>query len=453
MGVSGDASHSISYGLMVVGCGLLFLTWPMMWLAVGMALAAWLLTAWLADVPIHGQLYAQTLAGCVVMAALATAVRRAVVGRLIAATHAQRQEHADAQRLGDRLAVREREYRDLFDRMLNGFAINEMVYDAQGRVEQYIIVEVNAQFEPLTGLRRADVEGRRVLDVIPDLEPAWIARFAEVVRTGESAHFEDYVAALGKWYEVMAYTMGGRRFAVAFTDVTQRRRNEAALRDSESHYRRLAESNRRLLREVNHRVRNNLASLGGLVGMIRRQVQSVDQFHAAIDQRLQAMAGVHNILAEANWANLPLRELIERLNASMQRSAPRRIAVYLEGPDIAVPPRQVPPLIMTLAELFTNSCKHGAHLRPTGEIDIRWQTTPTQGGHDVELTWHERGGPEIVAAPARSLGCELIEGFVTFELAGQVELAFPPHGASHRLCFHLAADAAPTSHQPAAESL
>lgn len=119
--------------------------------------------------------------------------------------------------------VRESEsrYRSLFSEMTSGFALHEIIMDEAGKPCDYRFLDVNPAFEALTGLRRDDVIGKTVRQVIPNIEPPWIDRYGAVALTGIPATFEDYAAALHKHFSVHAYSPKSGLFAVVFTDVTE----------------------------------------------------------------------------------------------------------------------------------------------------------------------------------------------------------------------------------------
>ncbi len=127
----------------------------------------------------------------------------------------------------------EERYRSLFSNMTDGFALHEIITDAEGRPCDYRFLEVNPAFERLTGLKAAEVVGRRVLEVLPSVERRWIESYGRVAMTGEPGHFEDYSEELGRWYEVFAYRPATGRFAVVFSDITKRKLAEEELHHSE----------------------------------------------------------------------------------------------------------------------------------------------------------------------------------------------------------------------------
>ena len=126
----------------------------------------------------------------------------------------------------------EERYRGLFASMNEGFALHEVLYDESGEPCDYRFLDVNPAFERQTGLKREDVVGKTVLEVLPGTEPLWIKRYGEVALTGAPAHFESRSTELGRDYEVFAYRPAPGQFAVIFMDTTDRRQAEESLRAS-----------------------------------------------------------------------------------------------------------------------------------------------------------------------------------------------------------------------------
>lgn len=143
------------------------------------------------------------------------------------------------------LALSEERYRSLFNSIESGFCIFEVEFDEKGKPRDYLFLEVNPAFERLTGVR--DAVGRRMREIAPDHERHWFEIYGEVARTGEPRRFEQAATALeGRWFDVFAYRVGrpeDRRVAVLFNDITQRRLNDDALKESEAHYRFAVELN------------------------------------------------------------------------------------------------------------------------------------------------------------------------------------------------------------------
>jgi PAS domain S-box-containing protein len=122
--------------------------------------------------------------------------------------------------------VRESEarYRTLFDTLIEGFCTIEMIFDAAGKPVDYRFLEINPAFAQQTGLH--DAQGKLMRDLAPDHEAHWFEMYGNVAVTGEPVHFENEAKALGRYYDVRAYRVGGpgsTKVAILFNDITERR--------------------------------------------------------------------------------------------------------------------------------------------------------------------------------------------------------------------------------------
>lgn len=138
------------------------------------------------------------------------------------------------------LSESEERYRVLFNTMLNGFALHEIICDEAGNPVDYRFLQVNPAFEQLTGLSGEEIIGRTVREVLPAIDPFWIETYGMVALTGQPARFDKNFPPLGKHYEVYAFSSGQNQFATLFIDITERKqteeallKNSAALRESE----------------------------------------------------------------------------------------------------------------------------------------------------------------------------------------------------------------------------
>lgn len=175
------------------------------------------------------------------------------------------------------LTESEARLRTLFSSIDEGYCLAEMVHDADGRAVDYRFLETNPLFESMTGL--VDAVGRTALEMIPELESHWIETYARVASGGDPLRFESGSEAMGRWFDVFATPVGasGTRFALVFKDVTERRRADLALRESEiaeRAARRRAELTARVLGEMEAR-EGVRARTGRLVELLVPQVADV----------------------------------------------------------------------------------------------------------------------------------------------------------------------------------
>ncbi len=122
--------------------------------------------------------------------------------------------------------ISEKRYRELFNGMLDGFALHEIICDENNNPVDYRFLEVNPSFERLTGLQSADIVGKTVLEVMPNTEQYWIEVYGNVALTRRSTFFENYSGELDRYFEVSVYSPRLGQFAVIMVDITDRKRAE-----------------------------------------------------------------------------------------------------------------------------------------------------------------------------------------------------------------------------------
>ncbi len=137
-------------------------------------------------------------------------------------------------RTEDVQALRESEekYRNLFETMGEGFALHEVVCDDTGGVVDYRFIDANPAFERLTGLKRKNIIGKRMTEVLSGEDSLWIERYGKVAMTRKPDHFDLHSNVLDRHYDVFTFSPKPRQFAVLFTDITDRKRTAEALRVS-----------------------------------------------------------------------------------------------------------------------------------------------------------------------------------------------------------------------------
>jgi PAS domain S-box-containing protein len=141
-----------------------------------------------------------------------------------------------------KLREREAKYRLLFENMVTGFALHEIICDAAGRPVDYRHLEINPAFERLTGLDAGALLGKTASEALPAVEKNWIETFGRVALTGQPVACENFVAVPGKYYDAWVFSPKPGQFAVVFTDVTARKRAEESLLESRRLYEDLVSS-------------------------------------------------------------------------------------------------------------------------------------------------------------------------------------------------------------------
>lgn len=121
------------------------------------------------------------------------------------------------------------DYQLLFNSMVDGFALHEIICDENGNPSDYRFLAVNPAFEQIIGKRASDIIGRTVTEVMPGIEDYWIETYGRVALTGESVMFENYDSVTDKYFRVIAYQPAPMQFACTFSDDTQRVRAEKEL--------------------------------------------------------------------------------------------------------------------------------------------------------------------------------------------------------------------------------
>ncbi|MBN1119137.1 MAG: PAS domain S-box protein [Bacteroidales bacterium] len=132
----------------------------------------------------------------------------------------------------EHLEQSERQFRQLFENMEQGFALHEMIYDTNNNPVDCRFVLINKAFEKLTGINATDSIGKTVKEVLPNIEPIWIENYGKVAQTGESLHFENYSQELKKYFDVIAYSPKKGTFAIVVTDNTEKRNQDIIIQQN-----------------------------------------------------------------------------------------------------------------------------------------------------------------------------------------------------------------------------
>lgn len=237
-----------------------------------------------------------------------------------------------------------------------------------------------------------------------------------------------YVAKDGHmlWARVTAALVpeqfGERKCSLAIVeDVTERKATE--------------DRQMRMMAELDHRVKNNLAAVISLMHQTARRAGSLDTFMDRFEPRLVSLAKTHEALADAKWSGIRLGDAVRLIVMPYEDAGEGRISV--QGDDLMLPADAATGVCLALNELAMNAVRHGALRYSQGRLAISWRV---QGRECVEIHWDERraGTRSEMAEPdlgSSGMGLDLIRGMIEHELGGDVTFEFGEHEMECRLIF------------------
>jgi PAS domain S-box-containing protein len=203
--------------------------------------------------------------------------------------------------------------------------------------------------------------------------------------------------------------------------------------------RKQAESRQKILiDELNHRVKNTLATVQSLAGQTARHAEGLDDFLHRFEARLLALARAHDLLTKRHWEDTPLDSLARDVLTPLAGEAAKRIVI--DGPSVNLNSRAALSLTMALNELATNAVKYGALSSETGSLSLAWSLQEEFGIQPrLILEWRERGGPVVRPPTRRGFGTRLMERCIERDLGGEFDLAFEPNGVCCRIAIAVGA--------------
>jgi len=297
-------------------------------------------------------------------------------------------------------------------------------------VERRRFVDVNRNAEELFGLDREALLARSPVDVSPARQTdgrlsqdAVVDYVGQAVEGGTPVFEWLHLDANGKEIpcEIRLVRMPSAKGCFvrgSITDITERR--DAMRRQ------------KRMMQELDHRVKNTLAMVVSLAEQTARGTDSIDGFVERFVGRLRSLARTHEALAASHWAAIDLLDVVELTLAPYRDEAGERITI--SGESLQLYPEAAAPICMTLHELVTNAVKYGALASGSGTIEISWQCNDDT---EVEMTWVERGVPGVPASFEPGLGMRLIHGLIEHELLGTVKMECGENGLTCSMVFPL----------------
>jgi PAS domain S-box-containing protein len=217
-----------------------------------------------------------------------------------------------------------------------------------------------------------------------------------------------WVSAQGRCYLVSGQPV---RFPGIVVDITESKKAE--------------EHRELLIHELNHRVKNTLATVQSIASQTLRNAGTMEEARSAMEARLFALSRAHDVLTRENWEGASLLEIVREAMAPYRHERERRI--HVEGPDVRLSPRMALAIAMALQELATNAVKYGALSNESGEVRIAWSVDDTPDKR-LHLVWSETNGPTVAAPKRRGFGTRLIERSLALDLHGKATIDFAPAG-------------------------
>jgi two-component sensor histidine kinase len=202
--------------------------------------------------------------------------------------------------------------------------------------------------------------------------------------------------------ELRISPMRGGGIAIVITDVTERRQAE--------------ERRRLLVNELNHRVKNTLATVQAIAAQSLQEAPA--EVRERFTERLMALARANDVLVAEEWRSAGLAAIVAQV------ASPYGNRFDAGGPEVCLPPKAALALGLALHELATNAAKYGALSNLTGRVSLTWATDAGQ----FRLVWREAGGPPVTAPAQSGFGARLIRRGLALELRAQVALDYAESG-------------------------
>jgi light-regulated signal transduction histidine kinase (bacteriophytochrome)/CheY-like chemotaxis protein len=184
-----------------------------------------------------------------------------------------------------------------------------------------------------------------------------------------------------------------------------------------------------LIAELNHRVRNILSLISGLIRQSRGTTDSASDFIGHLEGRVQALARAHDQITRDHWAPAPLRALLQAEVAAYFGKNPTRIAIA--GPEVLLAPQAFSIAALVFHELVTNSAKYGSLGDDGGAVTVAWRKDE-EG--NLLIDWHESGGPPVSQPTRQGFGTTIIRRSIPYELGGKAEVDYDRQGLRAHFC-------------------
>lgn len=281
-----------------------------------------------------------------------------------------------------------------------------------------VIVGWAAGAETITGFRRDEVLGQNFRLLFSEADQAARMPEEEIATAISQGRAED-----SRWHP----RQDGALFWANGATIHVPERNVLVKIFRDETVSKLADEHRvLLLNELNHRVKNTLATVQSVVEQTLRSAEVRKSIRSDLADRLVALSRAHNVLVDENWAGADLRALICEVLAPYE-STPSPIT--LSGPSVRLHPSQAVAVSLACHEMATNAAKYGALSCPDGQLKVAWNLAHNGTGERfMTLLWEEEGGPPVTPPTRTGFGTRLIKQTFAGQNGGRAEVTFAPGG-------------------------
>ena len=333
-----------------------------------------------------------------------------------------------------KLEAAEARYRAVFDHAAMGVArvsldgrlleVNDSFCEIFGRERAALLdvemktlvrpVDIAAAIRDSQALHAGEIDTysaeRRLID--PGGREAWLHLTASIVRPTRREGSGDGVGP-------GAGAKPGHMVLIV-SDITARKQAES---EQQSYQDKL----RLLINELNHRVKNTLATVQSIAAQTLRNERDPLAAFEKFESRLLGLSQAHDVLTRESWNGADLREVAEQALAPFEAAA----WTTIEGPPVWLAPGGALTMALIFHELATNALKYGALSTPGGRVALAWNYD--DGARTLSLSWTESGGPPVAIPTRRGFGSRLIERSLRGELKGEAVMEFRPSGLVCRM--------------------
>lgn len=195
-----------------------------------------------------------------------------------------------------------------------------------------------------------------------------------------------------------------------------------------------------LIDELNHRVKNTLATVQSIVWQALRASPDPKVAREAIESRLFALSRSHDLLTLQNWESARLWDLVHQAVAPFELADEQAERIVMSGPDIRMRPKAALALGIAFNELATNAAKYGALSNEAGRLTIEWKILHPKGVRSLDILWEESGGPPVAAPTRKGFGSHVLQRGLVLELDAVVHLEYLATGVHCRINIPLPGD-------------